>query len=60
MGISVVGGALTTFGASVFLFGSKMTFFFQFGVFIAMAIAFSTIYAFLPLQAMLFTFGPQV
>jgi len=46
MGVSVVGGAATTSGASVFLMMTQMLFFAKFGSFIFMTIGYSTLFAF--------------
>lgn len=59
MGVSVLGGAVTTFGASVFLFMAEMTFFYQFGLFIGMTIGLSCVFALVCLMAVLITIGPE-
>eukprot|EP00462_Mataza_sp_D1_P024935 CAMPEP_0175132088 /NCGR_PEP_ID=MMETSP0087-20121206/6891_1 /TAXON_ID=136419 /ORGANISM="Unknown Unknown, Strain D1" /LENGTH=1082 /DNA_ID=CAMNT_0016414425 /DNA_START=38 /DNA_END=3287 /DNA_ORIENTATION=+ len=59
MGVSVLGGAITTFGASFFLFFSAMSFFFQFGLFIGMVILCSCAWSMLFLMASLMVCGPS-
>jgi hypothetical protein len=59
MGISILGGGLTTLLASLFLFGTTLQFFYKFGVFMMITVSFSLVYAnffFLPLLALV---GPQ-
>ena len=59
MGVTVVGGAGTTFGAGVIMFACQITFFEKFAVLIPLTIFFSITYAlffFMPLCAML---GPS-
>ena len=45
VGISIVSGAFTTLGASVFMLAAKILFFFQFGIFMLSTIGFSLLYA---------------
>eukprot|EP00746_Dinoflagellata_sp_MGD_P031823 gnl/MRDRNA2_/MRDRNA2_17573_c0_seq2.p1 gnl/MRDRNA2_/MRDRNA2_17573_c0~~gnl/MRDRNA2_/MRDRNA2_17573_c0_seq2.p1 ORF type:complete len:414 (+),score=80.35 gnl/MRDRNA2_/MRDRNA2_17573_c0_seq2:1-1242(+) len=59
LGASVVGGALTTFGASVFLFLCKQTFFRVFGIFLCTVIIGSFLFANFSFMPMLAMIGPQ-
>lgn len=59
MGVSVVGGAATTIGASVFLMLTQMLFFARFGSFIFMTIGYSTVFAFFYFIGACFMFGPE-
>ena len=45
VGVSVLSGACTTLGASAFMLGSQIMFFFQFGIFMFCTIGFSIIFA---------------
>merc|ERR1711998_293591 len=58
MGVSVVSGAITTFSAAVFLLLTKMTFFFEFGVFMAMTVCFSIFFALTLFIALVTELGP--
>merc|ERR1711988_796301 len=58
MGVSVVSGAITTFGAAVFLLFTKMTFFKEFGNFMAMTVVFSIFFALTLFMALMTEFGP--
>merc|ERR1712196_715753 len=57
-GVSVVSGAITTFSAAVFLLLTKMTFFFEFGVFMAMTVCFSILFALTLFIALVTELGP--
>eukprot|EP00746_Dinoflagellata_sp_MGD_P041083 gnl/MRDRNA2_/MRDRNA2_19925_c0_seq1.p1 gnl/MRDRNA2_/MRDRNA2_19925_c0~~gnl/MRDRNA2_/MRDRNA2_19925_c0_seq1.p1 ORF type:complete len:848 (-),score=172.37 gnl/MRDRNA2_/MRDRNA2_19925_c0_seq1:149-2638(-) len=59
LGTSVVGGAMTTFGASVFLFCCKQTFFKVFGIFLCTVIVGSFLFANFSFMPMLAQIGPQ-
>ncbi|CAB4019605.1 dispatched homolog 1-like, partial [Paramuricea clavata] len=59
VGISVLSGACSTLGASVFMFGAKILFFFQFGIFIFSTVAFSLLFALVFFEAVLGLVGPQ-
>lgn len=41
MGVSILGGAITTFGSGVFLFGGNLLFFVKFGILISVTIGIS-------------------
>ena len=59
VGISVISGACSTLGASVFMFAGKIIFFMQFGIFIFVTIGFSALYSLLFFSAVLTLIGPQ-
>ncbi len=59
VGISVISGACSTLGASVFMFAGKIIFFMQFGIFIFVTIGFSTLYSLLFFSTVLTLIGPQ-
>lgn len=59
MGISVVGGAITTIGAGMFLFGCQLIFFNKFGAILVLTIAFSVIISMTFFLACLHVFGPE-
>jgi multidrug efflux pump subunit AcrB len=59
VGISVISGACSTLGASVFMFPGKIVFFMQFGIFIFVTIGFSTLYSLLFFSTLLALIGPQ-
>ena len=59
VGISVVSGALTTIGASVFLLFAEILFFAQFGIFMFCTIFFSISYALVFFVTLVAIIGPQ-
>ena len=59
VGISVVSGASTTVGASLFLLGCTMTFFTKFGLFIAWTLSMSLLQAAVVFPAMCAVWGPE-
>uniref|UniRef100_A0A7M5XG14 SSD domain-containing protein n=1 Tax=Clytia hemisphaerica TaxID=252671 RepID=A0A7M5XG14_9CNID len=59
VGVSVLAGAATTLGASSFMLGSKILFFYQFGIFIFCTIGFSIVYALLVFTVLIGFCGPQ-
>lgn len=59
VGISVLSGACTTLGASVFMFGAKILFFFQFGIFIFSTVGFSLLFALAFFITILGIAGPE-
>lgn len=59
VGISVLSGACSTLGASVFMLASKIVFFMQFGIFMFCTIGLSTIYSLLFFSTVLALVGPQ-
>lgn len=59
MGVSVLSGACTTLGSSVFMLFAQITFFTQFGMFIFGTIFFSILYAMVFFTAALSLIGPQ-
>ncbi|XP_067028237.1 protein dispatched homolog 1-like isoform X4 [Acropora muricata] len=59
VGISVLSGASTTLGASVFMLAAKILFFFQFGIFMFCTIGFSIAYALILFTTILAIFGPE-
>jgi len=59
VGISVLSGASTSLGASVFMLAAKILFFFQFGIFMFCTIGLSIIYALILFTTILGIFGPE-
>ncbi len=59
VGISVLSGACSTLGASVFMFGAKILFFFQFGIFIFSTVGLSLLFALVFFEAVLGLVGPE-
>lgn len=59
VGISVLSGASTSLGASVFMVAAKILFFFQFGIFMFCTIGLSIIYALILFTTILGIFGPE-
>ena len=59
VGISVLSGACTTLGASIFLLAAKILFFFQFGIFIFCTIGFSIMYSLFFFPTVLALVGPE-
>lgn len=58
MGISVLGGGMTTLGAGLFLFGGKLLMLNIMGILVCATIGFSLLWALICLPAMLHTIGP--
>ena len=59
VGISVLSGAVTTVGASLFMLGAKILFFVQFGVFILTTLGFSLLLALGFFMTICALIGPQ-
>ncbi len=59
MGVSVLAGALTTFGAGVFLFGAIVIFFTKMGAILLSTIAFSLIWSTLLFPVLMMVLGPE-
>ena len=59
VGTSVVSGASTTVGANLFLLGCTVTFFFKFGLFIAVTLSASLVHAIVVFPAVCAAFGPE-
>ncbi|CAB4001250.1 dispatched homolog 3-like, partial [Paramuricea clavata] len=59
VGISVLSGACTTLGASIFLLAAKILFFFQFGIFIFCTIGFSIMYSLFFFPTVMALVGPE-
>ena len=59
VGISVVSGAFTTLGASLFMMFAQILFFMRFSIFMLCTIGFSMLYALGFFTALLATVGPQ-
>lgn len=59
VGISILSGACTTLGASIFLLAAKILFFFQFGIFIFCTIGFSIMYSIFFFPTVMALIGPQ-
>lgn len=59
MGVSVFGGAVTTFGAGFFLLFCFVNFFYKMGVLIIITIIFSLLYSTLCFSSICHTIGPN-
>jgi hypothetical protein len=59
VGVSVISGAVSTLGASLFLFFPLIQFFVQFGTAIFVTIGLSLVWSLLGFASMLAVFGPQ-
>jgi predicted RND superfamily exporter protein len=59
VGISVISGATSTIGASLFMVGAKIRFFMQFGLFMFSTIGFSLLYSLVLFTTVLGLIGPQ-
>jgi protein dispatched 1 len=59
MGISILSGAITTFGSSCFLWGGVVVFFTKFAVIMMSTISFSLFFALVFFAALCFQFGPE-
>ena len=59
VGVSVLSGASTTLGASVFMLAARILFFFQFGIFMFSTIGLSVLYALFLFPTILCLFGPE-
>ncbi len=59
VGVSVLSGACTTLGASSFMLGSKILFFFQFGMFMFCTIGFSILFALCFFTVVVGLIGPE-
>lgn len=59
VGVSVLCGASTTLGASVFMLAAKIVFFFQFGIFMFVTIGLSILYALFFFTTLLALIGPN-
>ena len=59
MGVSILAGAITTFGAGVFLFGAIVLFFTQMGIVLLATISYALIWSTVFFPAALMTCGPE-
>ena len=59
VGVSILSGALTTIGASIFMLPAKIQFFIQFGTFLLCTIGFSLIYTLTIFTVVLSMIGPE-
>ena len=59
IGVSVLYGALTTIGASIFMLFAQLQFFLQFGTFLLCTIGFSLVYSLTIFTAVLSMIGPE-
>ena len=59
MGVSIFSGAVTTFGAGVFLFGGQILFFQKFAQIITLTVLFSLTYSLIYFLAFNHSFGPE-
>jgi multidrug efflux pump subunit AcrB len=59
VGVSVLSGACSTLGASIFMFAAKILFFVQFGIFIFATIGFSLLYSIFLFPTLMVMIGPE-
>ncbi|XP_062590695.1 protein dispatched homolog 1-like isoform X2 [Saccostrea cucullata] len=59
MGLSVLSGALTTFGASVFMLGAHIKFVYEFGIFVMITVCTSLFFSLFGFTSFLLIFGPE-
>ena len=59
VGVSILSGALTSLGSSMFMLFAEIVFFFQFGLFMFSTIAFSCCFALILFPAIMSTIGPE-
>ncbi|XP_063427252.1 protein dispatched homolog 1-like [Mytilus trossulus] len=59
MGLSVLSGAITTFGAAVFMLFAEIQFSYQFGIFVMCTIGTSFLFSFLLFPAFMASWGPE-
>ncbi|VDI79206.1 Hypothetical predicted protein [Mytilus galloprovincialis] len=59
MGLSVLSGAITTFGAAVFMLFAQIQFSYQFGIFVMCTIGTSFLFSFLLFPAFMASWGPE-
>ncbi|XP_033734799.1 protein dispatched homolog 1-like isoform X2 [Pecten maximus] len=59
MGLSVLSGAITTFGAASFMLFSQIQFQYQFGIFVMSTISISLLFSFFAFTTFMSIFGPQ-
>ena len=59
MGLSVLSGAVTTFGASIFLLFAQIQFLYEFGIFVMATVSISLLFSFTFFPAMMSICGPQ-
>ncbi|XP_069116529.1 protein dispatched homolog 1-like [Argopecten irradians] len=59
MGLSVLSGAVTTFGAASFMLFSQIQFQYQFGIFVMSTISLSLLFSFFAFTTFMSIFGPQ-
>ena len=59
VGVSIVSGACTTLGASMFMLGSQIMFFYQFGIFMFCTIGFSILFALAFFPIIVSMIGPE-
>lgn len=59
MGVSIMGGFITTLGSGIFLITCQISFFYKFGEIIAFTVAFAFIISVFVFSAMMKAFGPE-
>ncbi|XP_061195977.1 protein dispatched homolog 1-like [Saccostrea echinata] len=59
MGLSVLSGAFTTFGASVFMLGAQIQFIYQFGIFVMITVFTSLFFSLFGFTSFLLILGPE-
>ncbi|XP_061195988.1 uncharacterized protein LOC133204259 [Saccostrea echinata] len=59
MGLSVLSGAFTTFGASVFMLGAHIKFVYEFGIFVMITVFTSLFFSLFGFTSFLLIFGPE-
>ena len=59
IGLSVISGAFTTFGAAVFMLGAQIQFIYQFGIFVMITVSASVLFSMFAFTSLMFVMGPE-
>lgn len=59
MGLSVISGAFTTFGAAAFMLGAQIQFIYEFGIFVIVTVCTSLLFSLFAFTSFLLILGPE-
>lgn len=59
MGLSVLSGAFTTFGAALFMLGAQIQFIYQFGIFVMITVCTSLLFSMFVFTSLMLVLGPE-
>lgn len=59
MGLSVLSGAFTTFGAALFMLGAQIQFIYQFGIFVMITVCASMLFSMFAFTSLMLVLGPE-